>query len=213
MDIWLIFSILAALMWAITNILDKISVERLAVSPFILLMIDIFISTVIGIILLIIFEDICIPLTVDCFFAILSGFFTSIFTYFYYKSIKGLDVSVVAAILQLVPLFSVMIGIALIGEKVKVEHLAGAGLILFGTLLTALDGKLNKIYTLVNHEMFHQHSELFILIMVTLIMATSNALQEVAVRSITPLEIFIFSRLGMIPILIPFLLNKKLNYN
>lgn len=127
---WMGYALLAALLWAIVNVLDKRILERRDVNLNARLFLDMIVSCIAAI-LCFAFVDVQYHLG-GIVIGLLAGVLVFLFNINYYKSLQRSSVTVVAIFLQLIPIFSFTIGWILFGERFSFPVYAGILLIILG---------------------------------------------------------------------------------
>ncbi|MDP2755474.1 MAG: EamA family transporter, partial [Nitrospirota bacterium] len=134
---WILFSILAALSWAIVHILDKIILTKLIKNPVISLLF-------LGIIGLIIsfFVYLFYGFSELSYFNILLSFIASIcyvlMIYFYFKATQLEEISRVVSFFRITPLFVLIFSIFLFNEIFSFSKYLGIILLIAGSILISL---------------------------------------------------------------------------
>ncbi len=140
--VWLILSILAALIWAIVNILDKLLMTQHLKSHWTRMTID----SVVGL-------TTCLPLVTFVEFqklwvigvAMLEGVLIWGFNYCYYRAIAISDVAATAAYLQIVPVLSSIWGLLIFKEFFSISVYIGILLVLIGISLVSFHKEKNSL--------------------------------------------------------------------
>lgn len=160
---WLIIAILAPLLWAFTNFIDKFLLSKyfkLGVGTLIIY------SALIGLpvaFLVAIFKPNVFSLTLPTsIFIILNSFLYIIYLFPYLRALSKADTSVVVPIFQTVPVFSYFLAFLVLGETLSGIQIIGSLLIIFGALGITLKFKDKKVH-LTKEVLFLQLLASFIL--------------------------------------------------
>jgi uncharacterized membrane protein len=142
MPIWFIYAIVAPMIWAVINHIDKFVISRYAENkkPEALL---IFSSFVAGFATLLIFcfAPIVKVETYQALAGILAGIIFIVGYIPYMYALQGDEVSIVASLWQLVAVFSYIFGVVFLNETLALHQLLGGLLIIAGAVLMTLNFK------------------------------------------------------------------------
>jgi drug/metabolite transporter (DMT)-like permease len=159
---WLLIAILAPLLWASTNFIDKFLLSKYFKSGVGTLIIY---SALIGLpiaFLVAIFKPSVLSITLStAIFIILNSFLYIIYLFPYFKALSKADASVVVPIFQTIPVFSYFLAFFVLGETLSTMQIIGSLLIIFGAVGITLKFKDKKIH-LTKDVLFLQLSASFI---------------------------------------------------
>ena len=138
---------IASFLWAIVNIIDKSLVEKYCqdegVGPLIVLS-ALFPTILLPVSLFMAEESIWIPST-DIMILIFSGFLTISWISLYLKALYDDDVSIVMPLMQLTPVFALLLGFLFLGEWPPLMKLIAGGVIVIGSLVLSIEQTTGKI--------------------------------------------------------------------
>src|SRR3989344_3621927 len=139
---WLLIAILAPLLWAITNFMDKFLISKYFKSDVGTLVVY---SSLIGLpvaLLIAIFKPQVFALSLmTAVFIILNSFLYIVYLFPYFKALSKADTSVVVPIFQTVPVFSYFLAFFVLGETLSSMQIMGSLLIIFGAVGISLNFK------------------------------------------------------------------------
>lgn len=188
---WLIWALGAAFVWAIANLLDKVVLERYLSNPILYVVLDGFIG-IFPIIGIIFFNKHNFGNLWIISAGFLTGILFSIFSYFYYRSLKSSDVSTVAIVVQTIPIFSTIWGFIFFDEKYTLMRYLGIAIIIFSTFLVSLQPK-NKGSTLFTNKSMVPVS---LLLLASFLMSVNYALQKMGLEYTNTFDFYMWGRLG-----------------
>lgn len=134
---WVLLALIAAVLFAIVNILDRHILTHDVRDPILACHISDVGAIVIILILVAITGDIRLPFPV-MFAAVGAGMIFSIGNFFYYTAIKRIEASRMASYLALKPLAVAVLAFIFLGESFSIMTYAGILLIILGSLLISL---------------------------------------------------------------------------
>jgi drug/metabolite transporter (DMT)-like permease len=129
---WLIFSLVAAFIWAVVNIIDKIIVSRY-IDKVVVYLVFTGLTSLLGIGLSLFFK-VQILSTSYLILALSTGILYQVYTYLFFRALQISDASSVANMLLLVPVFSVIVGRFFFHELFQSWTYVGIFLVLVGVL-------------------------------------------------------------------------------
>ena len=131
---WILFSILAALIWAVVNTVDKYVLTKWVRKPIIPVMILGVIGLVASLIVYLIhgFSELS-PFNI--FLAVIAGIFYILMSLFYFKAVKIEEVSRVVPLFYLTPLFVLVFALIFLGEVFTPVKYIGVFLLTIGAIL------------------------------------------------------------------------------
>lgn len=191
MGLWFVLALIAPCAWALVNILDKVVITHLIPSPLVRIVIDGVIEFSIAALLLIVVNVVLLPPFL-LILSILTGVLLFVFNYLYYLALKNGAVSGVSAILQLVPVFSIMWGALFFRETFTLLSYVGMALIVIGPILVSVDIQ-NGVRGLIDTRSI----QLFVyLIPAVFILSIGYALQKYILQWTNPETVFFWGRVG-----------------
>ena len=132
--LWVIYSIIAVLIWSIVNIVDKHILEKRIKNSLIPVVIFGVIGLLIAIIIYLLqgFQ----PLSgLNIILALIAGIFLKLTNVFYFKATKIEEISRVIPLLSLSPLFVLILATIFLGEVFKPLQYLGIFLLVIGAIL------------------------------------------------------------------------------
>lgn len=188
MPFWSILAISAALCWAITNILDKILLTdhvRGSVSYLILASLVGLISVVF---ILVFGGEVQQVGSLILALSLMTGVLNACFLLLYFKALQHTDASVVAILIQMIPVSSLVIGFFVFSERFSAYSYFGIIAIVAGTVLASFgsnDGQSNGV-----------PKALLLMIPAVIFASTEYALESYALRFTNVDTVFIWGRIG-----------------
>lgn len=142
--------IVATFFWSLVNVIDKYLVEKFCKGGSIgsLLILSSFFPVLLVPLSLFLSEhptDFLNFSPLQIAILIFSGCLTTTWMYFYFSALHDDDVSIVAPLFQLTPVFALIIGFFVLGELPKYIEIFCAGLILIGSLILSYEQATGKI--------------------------------------------------------------------
>jgi len=131
---WIFFSILAALCWAIVNIVDKYILTKWVRNPLIPVIILGIIGLIASIIVYFIYGFSYLSYF-NIFLAFIAGIFYLLMSIFYFKAVKIEEISRVSPLFYLSPLFILFFAAIFLGEVFTPLKYLGIFLLVFGAIL------------------------------------------------------------------------------
>lgn len=145
MSSWLLFTILTPFLWAMTHPIDAGLRRSYIKKDEILTWFFAFFHLPLAILAFFIF-DVELIFSYDTLFIILAGMFWTLPGYFYFKSVKFESASMVALLLQLIPVCTLLVAYLFIDESLSKGQLLAFFIILFGGVLAAVKIKKNAFH-------------------------------------------------------------------
>jgi len=134
---WTTFSILAALIWSIVNIVDKYVLSKLVSRPIIPLIVLGFVGLITSI-----FVFVATGLqglsSFNIFLALVAGVFYALMGFFYFQAVKVEEISKVAPLFYLSPFFILVIAGLTLGEVFPPIKYLGILLLIIGAILISM---------------------------------------------------------------------------
>ncbi len=146
MQTWFIFALAAPLLWAIVNHIDRYVITKLPAKAGVrgLLTFSAVFAIVIVIIARIMMQDgQSISLFVKASL-IVAGVVGTLAVYFYLKALEAAETSIVAPLMQFVPVFAYAMGIVFFKESFTLVQIAGAAIIILGAMVLSVDFRPRK---------------------------------------------------------------------
>jgi len=196
---WIIFSILAALIWAIVNTIDKFVLTKWVKKPIIPVMILGIVGLTMSFIIFVVrgFSDLSLGLII---FTLIGGCFYFLGNLFYFQAIKRGEISRVVPLYHLTPLFVLIFAASFLGEIFTFTKYLGIVLLIIGSILISKNNLL-KI----------KFSKAFWFMMLSVLTFTVYIMITKYVLNFTDFwTVFAYNKIGGIFILIPiFYFNFK----
>lgn len=140
---WILYSILAALAWSFTNIIDKVAISKVVKRPIVL---TVLLGVIDLIIACIILSNNFVLLTLNIFLlSLLTGIFFLIGTVLYYTALKGEETSRIAPLFALNIIWTMVLAAIFLNEVFVIKEYVGIIIIFFGSALICIKRKV-KIY-------------------------------------------------------------------
>jgi len=142
---WFILAMLAALFWSLVNILDRFIIVGFISSIAVRVVADGFIGLIVVLVIFIFIgtENVSIGLV---FISIITGVLLCVFNWMYYQSLQTSDVLLVSALLQTIPVYSIILGLIFFNEYLKPLVYLGILAIMLGSVFISIrgDGRIGK---------------------------------------------------------------------
>jgi drug/metabolite transporter (DMT)-like permease len=135
---WIFFSLLAALLWAIVNVIDKYTMSKLVESP----LIPLLISGILGLFVaggIWSVHGIETLSYLNLILAVLAGSFYVLTMYFYYLALQHEEVSKVIPIYYLSPVFILFFAKGILGENLTTNQYVGMAFLVSGAVLISAE--------------------------------------------------------------------------
>ncbi len=138
---WAVFALLAALFWAMSNIIDKYVLTKLVKHPVVPLMILGIVGFVLSVLIyfFIGFSELSVILML---LGLFNGALYIVAVFFYYKATQIEEISRLAPLLFTTPIFVMIFGFLFLGELFTTMQYAGVMLLVFGAILVTIKGSL-----------------------------------------------------------------------
>lgn len=184
---WMLLALLAAFVWAIANDLDKILIENRIpeATNYLVLqgLIGLLPTSAFG---LLADPGFCFDSPIIAI-AFLSGLLEVVFSYFYYRALKIADASVVVTAVQIVPVFTSIIGFLFLEERFGPHIYIGMLMVVAGTATVAYEpDDRNNRYLLL----------LFLMLPAVLSVSVAYALESYSLKFIGVNTLFFWGRVG-----------------
>lgn len=193
--LWIIFSLAAALIWAMANVIDKYTLAKIVDKP----VIPVIVMGVVGIlfsILIIALKSIILLSAKNVGFAFLAGFCYLLAIFLYYQAVKIEEISKVIPLLYLSSIFILFIAGFTLNETFTLSQYIGVALLVCGAILISsknpLKLSMGKAFTLM------------------LLAAITYALNQVLTKYLLKFadfwSVFVYTRISIFVVLLPVML-------
>ncbi len=189
---WILFSILAALIWAIVNIIDKYVLSKLVSRPIIPVIIMGFIGLIASL-LVFIFLGLQHLSVGNIFLALISGSLYVLMTFFYFRAVKIEEISKVIPLFYLTPVFILFIAALFLCEIFTPIKYFGIILLIVGAILIST----NKPFSLSFNKAF------WFMILSSLSLAVNQVITKYLLGFADFWTIFAYIRIGAFMALVP----------
>lgn len=191
---WLLFTLLAGILWTIVNVVDKHIIGHEFRDPILAIVLKSFVIFVVfTCTTLIVGQPVMIGRTL-IILGIVIGILVSAGVYFYYGSLNKGDVSKVVPIFSTAPLFTLLLGAIFLGERFAIPTYFGIILIVFGAI--TISAKHMK------HRFALETATLFAA-GVAVTSAVRSMLVKMATQEVTIWQILFWIGIGMLLVAIP----------
>jgi len=190
--LWILFSILAALIWAVVNIIDKYVLSKLISKPIIPLIIMGFIGLFASL-LVFIFLDFQRLSVNNILLALISGFLYVLAAFFYFHAVKIEEISKVVPLFYLTPVFILFIVGIFLGEIFTPIKYFGIILLILGAILIST----NKLFLISFSRAF------WFMILASLLLAVDQIITKYLLGFADFWTIFAYIRVGAFIALVP----------
>jgi transporter family protein len=178
MTIAIIFGILASLLWAITNHIDKYLITNFESKSNIkvLLVFSTFIAGIIISPIWLILSKFHVNISnVSLICVLLASCIYIIATFFYYKAIEKNDTSMIVIMFQMLPVFSYLLALLFFKETLTIKQIIGSLIILISSIIISVDFK--------DKSNSQKYKALLFIILSCLCYATYYILFDVGIRN------------------------------
>jgi drug/metabolite transporter (DMT)-like permease len=192
---WIGLSILAALVWSVVNVLDKLTLTKWPIPPILLVILMSIIGLIasIGIFIFYPVHFLPFPLMIWAFLAGASYFAT---TYLYFYAVKWENVSRVIPLLYLTPLWIALIAHFFLDEHLRSTQYWGISLLIAGAVLISV----KKFQT------FHLNKALLAVVLSCLCFAINQVITKYLLQHTDVLTTFAYVRFSTFLATLPLLL-------
>lgn len=189
---WVLFSILAALIWAIGNTVDKYVLTRWVKNPFVSIML-VGAVEIIASVLVYLTHGFSVLSGMNLFWAVIAGTLNVLMLIFYFKAVQIEEISRVIPLYYLNPLFVSVFAAAMLGEIFDWQKYLGVALLVLGAVLVSSRNSLKFG--------FRQATGLMILA------ALTAAASDIIIKHLLDFAdfwtVFAYTRIGAIFVLVP----------
>lgn len=200
---WIYFSLGAVLCWATANIVDKFLLRKWLHEPLLAIVIPVFLEIPLIFIIILFFGVLKMPL-IFVFFNIIAGVLYILPIMFYLEALKKEEVTRVAPLFQVAPLFVLLFAAIVLKEDITLMKYIGIFLLFSGVFVLS--------YKDYRHFKFNK-SFLFMLLAAACLAA--NTILTKYLLSITNFQtVFLYTRIGIAMVSLPLfiLFWKKIQY-
>ncbi len=200
--LWVYFTILSAIAWSITNIIDKYTLDKYVRNP----MIGTIFMGCIGLIAAFITSQIIeflIPTTDLIILLLMGGITYTAAVVFYFKAIVIDEVSRVTSLFSLTPIFVLILATIFLGEIFTVQKYVGIILIVVGSFIISIK----------RGDKLELSKSLSLMVLSTIFFSLNNIVSKYALGSLDYWNVFIWMRIGAflpIPLLLYFYRKQTL---
>ena len=190
--VWALFSILAALSWAISDIIDKFVLTKWVKTPMVPVIILGFVGLIasIGIYFIYGFSSLSY---FNIFLALVAGIFNALMVVFYFKAVKIEEVSRVVPLFNFVPLFILLLATIFLGEIFTPLKYLGIFLVVGGAVLISIK----------DFSAFKISKAFFWILLGSFIISITAVLIKYLLNFTDYLTIFAYNRIGVFIGIIP----------
>ncbi len=198
MNYWVLFSLLAAFVWAVTNVLDKYILSKWIKDPAILL-ITFGVTGLFASLVVYLFKGLpYLPIQVVVV-ALGAGVVYFLANLLYYKAIETEEISVVIPLIYLDSLFTAVLSAVFIHEVLSsIRYLAVFMLIVGAIIISFQPGRRLRI-----------NLGVWLCIMAAFVYGINNLLNKFALNTSDWWTVFLYVRLGTFVCVIPMILQKR----
>ncbi len=148
-ELWIILTLVAAILWALVGLLDKFIVSHELRDPLLATVISgIAASLVFLTITLFLRPPLLIPVHL-ILIILFGGVFYTLAMYFYFSAVKKAEISRVISFLSMTPIFVLFFAFVFLGERLSSLNYFGIILLVFGSFLISLKKNHNSEYKIV----------------------------------------------------------------
>lgn len=188
---WILFSIVAAVFWAVVNIVDKVTISKLIKKPIVVTILLSFIDVVIAIIILL-NDFVLITWLQFILFVVVSS--CCVFgTIFYFRAIRKEEASRVVPLFSLSLIWIMVIAAIFLDEVFGLKEYFGIIIIFLGSVLISIKKKVK----------FKISGSFFLMIGSTLLFAINNVVQKYLLEDLKFWTVFAYTGLLFFILLIP----------
>jgi uncharacterized membrane protein len=206
MNNWILLSFLAALLWGIVNILDKVIVVTQVKFHWSRMILDSIVGLTVCLFLVLVGVSISSNLKV-ILISVVAGLLLYCFNYLYYKALETADVSVVSAWLQSVPVFSAVWGVIFFQEIYGWIVYVGVLFVILGSVFVNAEEKETYKLVIINGKNW-KNATLYIIPGV-FILSINYALQKYLLQFSDTWTIFFWARIGAFLFTMTVLITSK----
>jgi len=142
---WIWLAISSYLIWAFVNLIDKILVSKYVKDPLILNLIDTFFGTLLVVLYIILFKQISLLPWMILSIVLISGVIRFVSYWLYYKGMQNEEASRVTMLMQLSPVFTLILAYFIVGERLGHLQIIAFILLLLGGIIASLHHEEKKL--------------------------------------------------------------------
>lgn len=139
----IILTIIASLLWSITNHIDKFMIANIDENKNSIKILLVFSTFVAGIVLTpiwLILSHFTISISTISLISVLTASLAYILaTFFYFKAIEKNDASIIVVMFQIIPVFSYILALILFKENLTIRQIIGSIIIIISTIIISFD--------------------------------------------------------------------------
>ena len=203
---WLLLSIVAALFWAVVNLLDKMLVIEHIKSESARLILDSFVGLT-SCILIYSVGFLSNSTAQVVILSMLAGLILYGFNYLYYKALETADVSVAAVLMQTVPLFTAIWGFLFFNERFTAPVYLGVMLVILGAILSNVEVDNLGVHKLVGGK--NWNAAVGYMIPGVFLISLNYALQKYILNFSDSWTVFFWGRIGALILTLAVLAYSK----
>ncbi len=189
---WILFSVLAAFIFAVVNIIDKLILTKWLKTPIIPIIAQGIIGFVASLFIYFTYGFSELPYSL-IFLAAISGIFNILTIFFYLKAVKTEEISRVAPLFFINSLFVLIIASIFLGENFTAAKYLGMSLLIAGTILISIKKSLKSSFG----------KSFWYIILAALASAICAVITKYLLNYSDFWTIFAYARIGTIIVLIP----------
>lgn len=186
---WIVFSVLAAVVWAAVNIVDKYILTRLIRKPVIFLMILGLVGLIFSV-LIYFFKGLQDLNPLNIYIALLAGLFYLLMCYFYFKAAQIEEISRVVPLLYIDSLFVMLLAFVFLDEVFTPIKYAAIILLIAGAFILSYNG-------------ISKGKALLLMLLSAICLALNHVLTKYLLGFADFWTIFSWSRVGVVIALLP----------
>jgi uncharacterized membrane protein len=189
---WVLFSLLAAFLWALSNVIDKVALSRLVKNPMVPL-------AVYGVLSIVAVGLVVLGGAFESFssrhfaLAMLGGTFHALMVLFYFKAVAADEISKIIPLFALGPLFIAVVAAVTLGEIFSFDTYIGIVLILVGSVTLSVQ----RLQT------FSVNKAFWFMIITTFSLAMGEVISKYLLSFYNFWSVFAYTRLGSLIVVTP----------
>jgi len=190
---WILFTILASFLFALTNIVDKFMLNKLIKNPMILTIFTGVLGLITGIIVFF-FHGLSHLSIQNTAMAIFAGVIYLLMILFYFKAASYQEISRIVPIFQFNPIIVGLLAFIFLGEVFSLAKYAGILLLVMGSAMISIEKSEGK---------FHVNKSIWLIILSTLALSLNYFLSKYLLNFADYWTIFSYERIGAFLVVIP----------
>jgi len=198
MELWIFFSIVTALLWAVSDVINKFIFTRWPIKPVILVIFSCLINLVI-VVGIYINQGLSVLSIDHTILAVIAAFFYLLGYLFYFRAVKLEEVSRITPIFYSMPLFVLLLAAIFFQERLAISAYSGIFLLVAGAVLITQKGSFSLRF-----------GRAFWFMILSALSISANAIITKYLLNFSDYwTIFSYTRgLGLLPFLIPLMYKK-----